>query len=184
MKDKKRTRHSMTTSSSSSCWDSRGVRLLYSIFISNQRAGLFVCKNIPLPFLWWRPEWCPQCLEWQASSPPFLWRTGGFLSLHWWCPYLRIDKKTEQWEDDVSQDAQMGFSVWRRTDGTRDGRHTQIQHMKLLHQLGLWHGKLCRHNRCLSSPHVPCRTFIRVLRTKSFPEIIGLNEGTKQEVLF
>lgn len=130
---------------------------------------LFVCKNIPLPFLWWRPEWYPRCLEWQASSPPFQWRIGDFLLLHWWCPYLRTHKKMEQWEEDVSQDAQMGFSVRRRTDGPRDGRHTQIQHMKLLHQLSLWHGKLCRQNRRLSSPHIPCRTFIRVSKTKTFP---------------
>lgn len=34
--------------------------------------------------------------------------------------------------------------VFEFTYRSRHRRHPQIVHMKLLHQLGLWHGKLCR----------------------------------------
>lgn len=43
----------------------------------------------PLPFLWWQPEWCQQYSVWQESNPLCLWRTGGCLWPHLWCPYLK-----------------------------------------------------------------------------------------------
>lgn len=79
----------------------------------------------------------------------------------------------------------MGSSVLRLTYGTRDGRHTQIQNVKLLHQLSLWHGKLCRQNRRQSSPQVTCRSFRsqKLFIYVYWHIFIGIKEGNKWEVL-
>lgn len=72
MKDKKRTRHSTSASSSSSCRDSHGSDLdfkLFSIRSSSQKLIFTLFINLIflrtttrscLPFLWWQPGWCQQ----------------------------------------------------------------------------------------------------------------------------
>lgn len=66
-------------------------------------------------------------------------------------PEDKIEQRDREWHNSL-QDVwcvlmHVGVSTFRFTYGARDRRHTQIQHMKLLHQLSLWHGKLCRQKK-------------------------------------
>lgn len=166
MKDKNRTRHSTNTSSSSSCTAKRRIRALLDPPLYN-RCGtlasfiyllvLRIATKSPLPFLWSQPQWCQQYSVWQESSPLCLWRTGGCLWPHLWCPYLRTKHRCLNnetvcvgiyWRKQHALWCVCGFQHGLSfTYRSRHRCHTQIQHMKLLYQLSLWHGKLCSEKK-------------------------------------
>lgn len=87
--------------------------------------------------------------------------------------------------------------VFEFTYRSRHRRHPQIVHMKLLHQLGLWHGKLCREKHKNTNFNIRTHTHTQIAPKrfnhvttskanfqKSSPHtIIGLKCRNKQTLL-